>query len=409
MRPDRRPTLVPSPAPPAGRSRRHLAALGIVALALAAGAGSAVASATPTPPPPYIAGWLALDTGAANTVTQYTSGGVGTGVQLLTTSTTCEMDQGGGGLLSFQGDPGAGVGLKAGAIGVRENTTANGTSCSAVDAASAETLTVSLGSTVRAQDLLGVSASLDIDLKQNAEILATATLGGAPAGTFTLQSGSRIVAADAGSPSVRQCNNPSDSGPDANTGNNCRWQINAVFDTLVLKAVAGSFSLMGGADGTVAGLPGYIGGSASVVELAQRTQVLTCGTASASVSGVNVNSSTWKNVGGSDCTPYPFFAEALTDAGRPAVHFVKPAWSGGQAEWTTQFAYSGKVPALQFAFDGTPPVFFAPGPCTIVSGAVVTKPDANGNYACILSTVVDKFAKTVTFQVYVLGDAWMRG
>ncbi len=396
------------------RSRTlRTASAAVAVLALGLSASSVTATAEEPTAPPYIAGWLALSTGATNTVTAF---GVGGAVQTLSTDTSCAMDQGGGSLLTFTGTPGVGVGLNSGSIGVRESANANGTSCSAVDSSSSESLTLGLGGSVTGQDLVGVSASLDIDLKQNAEITATTSLDGGATGTFTLQSGNRIVPGDGDDPTVTQCNNPSDSGPDAKTGNNCRWTIDAVFDTLTLEAEAGSFSLMGGADGVVPGLPDYIGGSASVIELADSTQVVDCGAETASVSGGDVKSSTWKNVDdGVDCTPYPFFAEAVPvdGAGRPAAHFVKPSWAVGQAEWTTTFAYKGKVPTLEFSFDaadGTPRGYFAPSACTVMGGYVVPPQNLSGTeYACILDTVVDKKAKTVKFQVYVLGDAWMRG
>ncbi|MGB7818958.1 MAG: hypothetical protein WBL35_09535 [Ornithinibacter sp.] len=386
----------------------------VAVLALGLSTSSVTAGAEEPSAPPYVAGWLALSTGATNTVT-LVEGGAATQTYALSTNTSCALEPALGDLLTFTGTPGVGVGLNKGSIGVRESTNANGTSCSAVDSSSSERLALALGTAVTGQDLVGVSASLDVDLKQNAEIAATTSLDGVPTGTFTLQSGSRIVPGDSDKPTVTQCNNSSDSGPDAKTGNNCRWDLDAVFDSVELTAVAGSFSLMGGADGVVPGLPAYIGGSASVIELADGAQVVDCGAETASVSGGNVKSSMWKNVGGADCTPYPFFAEAVPvdEAGRPAAHFVKPSWAAGQAEWTTTFAYKGKVPTLEFSFDaadGTPAGYFKPATCTVVGGYVVPPQSLTGtNYACILDTVVDKKAKTVKFQVYVLGDAWMRG
>ena len=178
---------------------RRVAVAGAAALALAASLGAAgSASAVPASPPSYVTSWLALSTG----IVQYrparrdaARAGDTTTTQTLTTNTSCAMNQGGKSLVEFIPSAGSqGVGLSAGSIGVREKKNASGTSCSAVDTASKESLTVSLRSGVGGK--VAAAASLDINLKQSARILATATLSTSPAGTppalFELQSGTSI-------------------------------------------------------------------------------------------------------------------------------------------------------------------------------------------------------------------------
>ena len=139
----------------------------------------------------------------------------------------------------------------------------SGTSCYQV-AAPSESLELGLGQGLRTAigaDAVATSAYLDVELKGSARVLATALLGGVVVGTYEVQSGSSI-----GKPTVADhtpfaCTSSSDSGPDSGVNDNCRWPVSApswtgaddgvFFDTLTLKALVGSFSLEGGADGAV--------------------------------------------------------------------------------------------------------------------------------------------------------------
>ncbi len=158
---------------------RRVATTGVAALALALMTGSAgSAGALDGPPQPsYVTSWLALDTGASNAVRLVTAHERLSGTpQLLSAGKGCSFGHGGDGLLAISASPDRlGVGFANGSIGVREKSTSSGTSCSAVDWAAGESLTLKLG-TGSGGSLVAMSASLDIDLKQNARILATATL-----------------------------------------------------------------------------------------------------------------------------------------------------------------------------------------------------------------------------------------
>ncbi len=438
-------------------STRRGAVAGAVAalVALAGAAAPGVAVADSTAPPAYVSGWLALRTGATNDVRLVTSTGSVLATQTLSTNTSCAMSSRGSQLMLFSGSGTAyvGVGLNSGSIGVRDKQNANGTSCSAVDASNAESLTLALGggtTALRGNGLpVALSASLDVDLKQNAQILAVAFLGGAPVARYELVSGSTItspVAIPAGLPGAdlpiaetRQCNNPSDSGPDAGALNNCRWNLShpswtgapdtTAFDTLTLYAVSGSFSLQGGSDGQVddpaAPMPGYLGDAqyASLLELADG--VVGCGGTATLRTSSAVPTSQWKRLGATgSCAAYPYASSTGTADGRPYAHFVKPfdtPTAQAQAEWSTTFTYSGKVPTLEFAFDlpgGTTSPWTSLPLCS--DEGVTYDPttssytgwllDPNGNYACLLNTQTanTKGTKTVTFTAFVVGDAGMR-
>jgi hypothetical protein len=158
------------------------------------------------------------------------------------------------------------------ALGVAEKK--SGTSCGTVDA-TGEKLVLTLnqvGLKGQIGDRLAASAYLDVELKQDAKIFATASTAGATqTSTFELRSGSTIdpnvpTGAVVGGAVVFNCTARADSGPDSTTGDNCRWPISSPswlpggddeqdFDTLVLEARNGSFSLDGGADGLVPPAP----------------------------------------------------------------------------------------------------------------------------------------------------------
>lgn len=424
------------------RSRRRLVTVGLAVLALVAATGSAGASADTTAPPSYISSWLALSTGATNTVALVTPAGTTTRTQTLGGGSNCAMTQGDQGLLAFSGSGSLGPGLNTGSIGVREKKNALGTSCSAVDAASAESLTLALGGGV--SPLVAASASLDVDLKQSAQILATAKRGTTTVGRYELRSGSSILTpaplpgGAVPAANVWQCNNPADSGPDSGTNNNCRWEISApswtglaedgvVFDSLTLTAVTGSFSLEGGADGVVDDptypMPAYFGADrdASILELVEG--VIGCGD-TATLRGTVA--STWKrlgNFGADECQPFPYSSRSGTDARGAYVDFTKPLdfQTRAQALWTTTFVVGGggnTVPPIRIELDqfGTTtklvfdPLLACPASYFADSGAFVgplSEPTAPT--ACLVSAVrgTGKLSKSVTYSAYVYGDARM--
>ena len=454
---------------------RRVATTGVVALALALMTGSAgSAGALDGPPQPsYVKSWLALDTGTSNAVRLVTAHKRLSGTpQLLSAGKGCSFGHGGNGLLAMSASPDRpGVGFANGSIGVREKSTSSGTSCSAVDWAARESLTLKLGTEVGS--LVAMSASLDIDLKQNARILATATLSSdpkTPPAYFELQSGTNIGQEPLmGGATIFTCNNPSDSGPDSGANNNCRWQISGpswtkktvlvndvptevssedgvVFDTLTLEARAGAFSLMGGADGPVDDpdypLPAYLGAdddpvtpdvslsSASIFELVEG--VLDCaeGKNKAILHPLGrVAKSTWTRLGNltpggsvtTGCAPYPYSATTgLDDEDRPYAQFNKPldVEPNAQATWETTFLYSGNaIPPVYMDLDGDHRGEFQLEPCQAswyTNGAFVGPLSSVGvpnPSACLISVTKGKnvgSSKAAIYRVYVYGDARLR-
>ena len=440
--------------------RRRVAGAAAAALALGLSVGSAgPAAAVPTEPPSYVKSWLALDTGASNTVRLRNADKTLAGTaQVLSAGRACSLNEGGEGLLDFSSTPTSpGVGFSGGAIGVREKTTASGTSCAAVDAAKAESLTLTLGNGVGS--LVAMSASLDIDLKQSARIIARASLSTDPAGTppalFELQSGANIGATPTAGATVFTCNNPADSGPDSGANNNCRWEISAPswtresvdpltpplgedgvqFDTLTLTALAGSFSLMGGADGPVNDaafpLPQYLGAdgdpntndvsisSASIFELVEGQ--LDCGETAALSGPVASSWTRLANYAGGDCEPFPYSSRSGTDADGVFAEFSKPLdyQTAAQALWTTTFVVGAgnTIPPIRVYLDQVdgPQLEFSPlTACPEeywLNGTFVgpsSQPEAPT--ACLVDAVrgSGKLNKSVTYTAYVYGDAVMR-
>ena len=182
------------------------------------------------------------------------------------------------GLSGKDGSSDTAVGIQKGSIGVLEKKSGN--SCAQVNSATEE-ITLTAGTEF---NVPFSSALLDVELKQGAQILATAigtnTAGATETRYYELRSGASIAkpartGLDPTQVVIWECNNPADSGPDAGALDNCRWPISSPswqdedrdgnndsgfgdgfsFTTLTLKALKGQFSLEGGADGLVAGSP----------------------------------------------------------------------------------------------------------------------------------------------------------
>lgn len=435
-------STVPRAAEPRGSRPARLAAAALACLALVVSAGSTAAVADvpppPTQPPSYVTSWLALNTGASDTVALVSASDRST--QVLGSGSDCAMTQGGAGFLEFSGSGSLGPGLSAGRIGVRAKKNAAGTSCSAVDASAGESLTLALKGGVGG--LLAASASLDVDLKQSAQILATAKRGPTTVGRFELRSGSTITAPAAlpGGPvpaaNVWTCNTPADSGPDSGTNNNCRWEISAptwtgltedgiVFDSLTLTAVTGAFSLMGGADGPVDDplhpMPAYFGDDqdASILELVEGS--VACDQTVPLRASSTVPSSSWKrlgNLGAEACQPYPYSTQTGRDGAGSFARFTKPLdfQRGSQAIWTTTFLIPGGTiaPATMDLEEGLGPQPLLACPTAWYgSTGVFQGPPSQPTVAtaCLISAVKGKgggSSKPVTYTVYVYGDARLR-
>jgi hypothetical protein len=404
---------------PTIRSRARAAAL--VLVVVAAGVAAAPAQAVGTPPP-YVAKQVVLRTGTGS-VRVYDTAGTSTGQsQTISSGSSCALTSSGSALLGFSAVPGgaAGVGFRAGSIGVKEGPTANGQSCGKVDFVTGEQLTVQLGSALAGY--VFTAASLDIELKHDASVAATAWFGSTSVGTFALGAGAPATAG--------LCTTLADSGPDAGTADHCRWDISGsdpnapmTFDRLVLVATAGSFSLDGGADGAVA-VDTWAGFAnperSSFFDLAP---LLACGETATLPRNGKVLTSTWKRyddlAATGACEPYPYRATTgVTSAGTPFAEVVKPADTGAaQAVWTTTFVIpSGKLPTPTLDF-GSGAVALAACPDGLYSAGTVnaslvptTDLDsgvAGQQYGCVVTAAkTNAFAplKAATYTVYVLGD-----
>lgn len=348
-------------------------------------------------------------------------------------------------------------------IGVAEKT--SGTSCSQVGADTAERLVLRLNPALR-EGVFAIqarAARLDVELKQSARILATASIGG-PVGsggtrvwTFDLQSGASIgssrpvdVAADRYSLNDT-CLTAADSGPDSRAGDNCMWSLvpsaGVLFDTLELVPLTGSFSLEGGGDWqdpanrrSVLSLVPITDGDLCVGDSQTRT-----GTASSP----NVTVTRIDNADGSTgrCLPYRFtngpqqaeLLKPLTD--QPAAQFIFDlTWTVASDTTAGDSVDAGLVRRTTVDFDGAgtadAPTVIASCPdltTTTIGGVsypVVAGIAGNANapdlaigypgtgaadtkqFACIVSQHIDPVpgttSVTVSERIYAFGDIVLR-
>lgn len=400
--------------------RQKAGAGALTALLVTAGMLAAAPAQAATTPPSYVSHQLALRTGTGS-ATVYDTSGVATGLsQVLVSDSGCALATAGDALLGFSADPGGAtyVGYRAGSLGVRESLTANGQSCAKVDFTAGESLTVQLGSAL--DGYVFTAAALDVELKHDASVSATARLGGAPVGTFTLDSGSTS--------SGTICNTLADSGPDSGTSDHCRWDIAGagatpmMFDSLTLTATAGSFSLDGGADGAVP-VDTWAGfADAETSSFFDLAPVVDCGETATLPSSGKVLTSTWKRYddlsSGGLCDPYPYSASTGVEDGTPYAEFLKPSdTERAQAIWTTTFVIpTGKLPTptLDFgsgavALDDCPDGLYSGG---VIDESLVPATDldagvAGQQYGCVIdASKTNAYAplKAATFTVYVVGD-----
>lgn len=230
---------------------------GLVAIVPALGGSSDEGLDAGAPPVYPLAGSIELELPGAAGDTVTTGDGLSISPQAIGLSGKCGLSTNGT-ILAF--GPSS-VGLVEGSIGIRSK--GNGQDCGQLDEVD-ETLSVSLGSSVDGS-LAIYQAELDLEVQQNAEVVAVATLGGELVDTFTLLTGDL---AEPGAPSVEtqslsddpvaSCNPASSSGPNAAARDNCRWIItpDLPFDSLELSVAGGKASLEGGGDGNLDGGPG---------------------------------------------------------------------------------------------------------------------------------------------------------
>jgi len=444
-----------------------IAAVGLIPFALAfVGTLPAADTATTVVPaasgPGQPVGWIAIDTDSTPGITlTKTTTPVSTTGETLSGDKACTAVLGGANLLGLRGSLGgdfaAGLASYAtGSIGVKEKK--SGTSCSQVNAT--ETLELKLGAATATA--LGVpalisTAYLDLELKQSAQILATAYRGDDEVGRFELRSGTSFSPLTPGVPdtAVARCANGADSGPDSGVNDNCRWAVSAgdaiSFDTLTLSAVQGAFSLEGGGDGPVSTtavplvtpVPSWPSSNNSVLELVDGYEgVLDCGGSAEEPSdgdAPKVVVHRLDNVGGVACSEVGY---SLSNGSRSA-QFLKPLATQPTAQFVWEVTWklpytaaSAEIQKLTLDYETPPTVepttlgwcpdvrtLPLPEPWSGTGYADTTLLPDQDNYdgkqfACIISRdakvvdggaagTADDFVEAYDL-VYVLGDATMR-
>ena len=436
---------VPSSSPRSHRGRRA----GLTAvLAGALVAGSAVVAtsvAAPASADNLYSNLITLQTGAKNEWKLYpTDTKVAPSTQGIsaTSSGNCTIKTPTGTIADLGGSKKAG--LRSGSIGIADKT--SGESCAQVSASPSETLTIDL----KGKDI--DLAVLDVELQKDAVILAAAFNG--PTDTtpvyFELQSGSNITAngstKSGKTATVAKCQVDTSSGPNSNVNDNCRWVIeDTVFDRISLTAVAGQFSLEGGADGTVTRRTGpEPSGTPANLSYVRIAETLDCNesTFTLPISGIAPQVSV-DRLGNADPTQTcEGFTYELTNTSAQ-VNFIKPF----DTQTSVQFVMNLVWPITGVVADLPPVKFSFHNSDGLLSGTTYTldwcrntQYDANGKvtglnpnplfnasiadmetgpgypgkqYACVVprtQLLVDAGNNPTgwTQQIYILGDAYAR-
>ena len=285
-----------------------------------------------------------------------------------------------------------------------------------------ESLTLSIAGALSGR--VAFHSELDIEVRQNARILATAT-SGATATTWELRSGTGIVAgqgSDVPGSAIFNCAaaQSAESGP----ADNCRWVFDAVWDSLELRTIAGEWSLEGGGD---YGSNAYANNS--LFQLTQASGILDCGdTTITSGDGVETALATAKrldNASGSACVPIPYQIESTGSD----VTFRKELLAQPDAAfvfditWVIENAQSlATIPLSVHSFDGATyfdldlcvgtPTFDGAGNLTSLVGVPDLDPLQPGNqYACVVGQEIDYVSfETIQLRqtIYLEGD-WTAG
>ena len=432
-----------------------LVPVGLVAVRPPAAATPETSVAAVLATPSYTASWIAIRTGASAGVGLYTASGATGATQTLASASNCTMNQGSaaGRYVTFSGTTTSTfteslASFASGSIGVKEKK--SGVSCYQVNSP-AEKLRMTLGAGLAATlgyEAVASSAYLDVELKQNAQILATLTRG-SQTHYFALYSGSTVSnpVPDGLSPGQLPashktvCSNSADSGADSGVNDNCRWPISApswtgpddgiLFDTMTLTALNGSFSLEGGSDGSVLPEAPLSTPDASIIEVVDG--VLDCGASTRTIAAAGdspqVTVTRLDNADGSTCVAVPYHLGADPFA----AQFVKPldsqtaaqfvwdvGWSETPAPGTT--ALGDVVIDYEYPAPGQESVTlgWCPADGYALSGAFVgysgfppsadQEPDLPGTqFACVVSRqaqpVRGSSRISVQDRVYVYGDA----
>lgn len=309
---------------------------------------------------------------------------------------------------------------RIGVYGGGNDTASRGAKC--MRAGASESLTLSLVGALSGR--VAFHSELDIDVTQNARILATATSGGT-ATTWELRSGSGIVAGQGSdAPGAPIFNCPAGQEPESGPANNCRWVIDAVWDSLELRTLAGEWSLAGGSD---FGVDAYANNT--LFQLTQASGILDCGdTTITSGDGSETalaNGRRLDNASGSACVPIPYQIESTGSdvtflkelLGQPDAAFVF------DVTWVVENATSlATIPLTVHSFDGVTyfdldlcvgtGTFDLGGNLTSLVGVPDLDPGQPGNqYACVVSQDIDWISfQTIQLRqtIYLEGD-WTAG
>jgi hypothetical protein len=297
---------------------RSTAVFGVVSIGLILGAGLTALSANGTDEET-----LRLHLGSDGTTFVYSNGGDPI-TQAIGTPKNCQVTVEGP-LASIDGTD-RGAGLKDGSIGVKSGGS-TGVPCARVD--DSEELTVSLEGVPDA-----VRASLDLELKGDVRVDIVVWSGDIEVETFQVRAGDGVVegegvdgsavepytATATSAEPVVNCQNASDSGPDAGPADNCYVTIEpgASFDAVTFRPLSGEASIEGSSDfgddpafDTIFVLEGYSG------ELGCTEENGTATIEEGSISGIFTR---LQNPDGTDCVLKPYTIDV--DIAAKTISFV---------------------------------------------------------------------------------------
>ena len=402
---------------------RSIGTLAAAAAALALGLGATAFSATGTGDET-----LRLHLGSDGTRFVYSNGGDPI-TQTIGTPKNCQITVDGP-LAGIDGSD-RGPGLKDGSIGVKTGGS-TGVPCSRVDAT--EHLTVSLTGVPDA-----VRATLDLELKGSVRVDIVLSRGGTEVDTFQVRAGGGVIPgqgvdgsstepytaiATAAQP-IANCQNASDSGPDAGPADNCHVSIEPAssFDAVTFRPVSGEVSLEGSSDFgsdpafdtvfTLAGFDGELGCTEAD------------NTATIEEGNVYGTFTRLANTDGSECVLKPYTLDA--DIAAETLSFVPVDNAGApqQAAYQGTVKFAPKASAnpitskLEYDQDDDGPLGFEfmpwcagdPFATPDVPGSIDTSVIPTGDTWCIVSERTDIFSATQTrtaWDVVGIGDPKMR-
>jgi hypothetical protein len=402
---------------------RSTAVFGVMSIGLILGAGLTALSANGTDEET-----LRLHLGSDETSFVYSNGGDPV-TQAIGTPKNCQITVDGP-LASIDGSD-KGPGLKDGSIGIKSGGS-TGVPCARVD--DNEELKVSLEGVPDA-----VRASLDLELKGDVRVDIVVWRGDSEVDTFQVRAGGGIVdgegvdgsdiepytATATSAAPVVNCQNASDSGPDAGPADNCYVTIepSSAFDAVTFRPLSGEASLEGSGDfgddsafDTIFVLEGY-SGELGCTE-ANNTATIEEGTVYGSITRLT-------NPDGSECVLKPYTLEV--DVAAETLSFV-PVDNPGAPQMA---AYRGTVAfapqdsanpfssQLRYDQDDDGPLGFEfmpwcagdPFATPDAPGSIDTSVIPAGDTWCIVSETTSVYSATQTrtaWDVVGIGDPIMR-